>query len=217
MSKPQPAKAPERIVLEGRYTRLEPIAARHAAGLFAATGGEGAEARYRWLPSYPPASLADLGAWIETAIDRDDPLTFAVVDKATDQAVGRQALMRFAPADGSIEIGGVLWGRGCAGTKLATESLYLFARYVFDERGYRRFEWKCNNLNEPSKRAAKRFGFSYEGLFRQHMIVKGENRDTAWFSMLDGEWPRIKAGLERWLDPGNFDADGVQREKLGFA
>lgn len=217
MRAPGPTSGPPgRVVLEGRYARLEPIAPHHAAGLFAATGGEGADARYRWLPDHPPKNVDDIGAWIGGAMRRDDPLTFGVVDRASCQAVGRQALMRIAPADGCIEIGGVLWGRGCAGTRLATEALYLFARYVFDDLGYRRFEWKCNALNEPSRRAARRFGFTFEGLFRQHMIVKGENRDTAWFSMLDGEWPARKAELERWLSPANFDAAGMQLSRLSF-
>lgn len=215
MSTPHAAKGPpERVVLEGRYARLEPISPHHAADLYAATGGEDADMRYRWLSTYPPMSVADLTAWIETAMRSDDPLTFAVVDKTSGQAVGRQTLMRIVPADGCIEIGGVLWGRRCAGTRLATEALYLFARYVFEDLGYRRFEWKCNDRNERSKRAARRFGFTYEGLFRQHMIIKGENRDTAWFSMLDREWPMRKAGFERWLEPENFDAAGVQKSKL---
>jgi RimJ/RimL family protein N-acetyltransferase len=113
-----------------------------------------------------------------------------------------------------IEIGAIYWGPQMARTRRATEALYLFARYIFDDLGYRRFEWKCNDRNAPSKRAATRFGFTYEGTFRQHMIQKGENRDTAWFSMLDGEWPAIRAEYERWLDPANFDADGVQRTAL---
>ena len=119
-------------------------------------------------------------------------MLFAVVDKATGKAEGRQALMRIVPEHGVIEIGSIFWGPAMARRRLATEALYLHARYVFDELGYRRFEWKCNNLNEPSKAAALRFGFTFEGVFRQHMIQKGENRDTAWFSMLDGEWPALR-------------------------
>jgi RimJ/RimL family protein N-acetyltransferase len=115
-----------------------------------------------------------------------------------------------------IEVGGIYWGPGIARSRVTTEALYLHARYIFDDLGYRRFEWKCNDRNEPSKRAAERFGFTFEGVFRQHMIVKGESRDTAWFAMLDGDWPRLKAGYERWLDPANFDADGTQKSKLRF-
>jgi len=214
LSQPHPAQKPQRTVLEGRYARLEPIEPRHAAGLFAATAGEGEAARYRWLMSQPPADEADLRRRLAEAAAIEDPLYFAVVDKATGLAGGQQSLMRIEPAHGVIEIGGVLWGRGVAQTRLATEALYLFAAYVFDTLGYRRFEWKCNDQNEPSKRAARRFGFTFEGVFRQHMIVKGENRDTAWFSIIDGEWPAIRERLEAWLAPDNFDAEGRQRRKL---
>ena len=124
--------------------------------------------------------------------------------------------MRIVPEHGVIEIGSIYWGPAIARTPRATEALYLFARHIFETLGYRRFEWKCNDRNEPSKRAAKRFGFTYEGLFRQHMIAKGENRDTAWFSMLDSEWPERKATFERWLEPSNFDASGQQKTPLRF-
>jgi RimJ/RimL family protein N-acetyltransferase len=122
--------------------------------------------------------------------------------------------MRITPEHGVIEIGNILWGAPIARTRVATEALYLAAKYVFEDLGYRRFEWKCNDLNAPSKRAARRFGFTFEGVFRQHMWVKGANRDTAWFAMLDREWPRIRAAYERWLDPANFDAAGRQRAAL---
>jgi RimJ/RimL family protein N-acetyltransferase len=122
--------------------------------------------------------------------------------------------MRIVPRDGVIEVGGIFWGPNLARRRTATEALYLHARYVFDDLGYRRFEWKCNNRNEASKAAARRFGFQYEGLFRQHMIVKGENRDTAWFAILDGDWKRLRVEYERWLAPENFDADGLQKSKL---
>ena len=147
---------------------------------------------------------------------KDDPLVFAVVDKATGRAEGKQSLMRIVPEHGVIDIGGILCGDRIARTRVATEAQYLFARYAFDELGYRRYEWKCNAMNVPSRRAAERFGFSFEGVFRQHMIVKGENRDTAWFAMIDADWPRIRAGYERWLEPGNFEADGTQRTRLSF-
>ena len=136
---------------------------------------------------------------VKAAAGADDPLFFAVIDKATGRAEGRQALMRIDPVHGAIEIGHVLWGPAIARTRVATEALYLSARYVFDDLGYRRFEWKCNDRNQPSKRAALRFGFAFEGVFRQHMVVKGRNRDTAWFSMLDSEWP----GLGRAIRPGS--------------
>jgi len=212
---PHPAFAPpQRVALEGRYCRLEPLAAAHVPALYAATAGEGEADRYRWLFEAPPANEAALADWVAHAATLEDPLHFAVIDLATGRAAGRQALMRMVPAHGNIEIGSVLWGRGIAKTRLATEALYLFARHAFETLGNRRFEWKTNNFNEPSKRAAHRFGFTAEGVFRQHMIIKGQNRDTAWFSMLDTEWPSRKAGFEAWLSPDNFDAEGRQRRKL---
>jgi RimJ/RimL family protein N-acetyltransferase len=209
------AKAPKPVTLEGRYARLEPIATAHAEDLFTETTDEDGR-RYRWLFSHAPASVAEMRERLEGAASKGDPMFFAVVDRTSRRAVGQQSLMRIAPADGCIEIGGITWGKSMVRTRLATEALYLHARYVFDELGYRRFEWKCNNRNEPSKVAAERFGFTFEGIFRQHMIVKGENRDTAWFAMLDSDWPRLKAGYERWLDPSNFDEDGMQKTKLRF-
>ena len=217
MTAPHPAfSLPQRTVLEGHYVRLEPLSPAHAPALFAATAGEGEDDRYRWLFESPPATEAEFAAWVTAAAQLQDPLHFAVVDRATGLAAGRQALMRMVQKDGVIEIGSVLWGRGVARTRLATEALYLFARYAFETLGNRRFEWKCNNLNGPSKRAAVRFGFTFEGVFRQHMIIKGESRDTAWFSMLDSEWPNRKAGFEAWLAPANFDASGQQKRKLSF-
>lgn len=155
-----------------------------------------------------------MDAWVAKAIASNDPLFFAVVDRTSSKAVGRQALMRITPEHGVIEIGNICWGEGAARTRIATEALFLFARHAFDELGYRRFEWKCNDLNAPSKAAALRFGFSYEGLFRQHMWVKGANRDTAWFSIVDAEWPGLRAEYERWLAPENFDAQGRQKTHL---
>lgn len=217
MIAPHPARSrPARVPLEGRYARLEPLGPQHAAALWAATAGEGEEERYRWLFESPMRGEQAMQAWVENAARLEDPLHFAVIDLATGLAGGRQALMRIVPEHGVIEIGSVLWGRGIARTRLATEALYLFARHIFEDLGYRRFEWKCNALNEPSRRAAARFGFTFEGVFRQHMIIKGVNRDTAWFSMLDSEWPARKAGFERWLDPANFDAAGAQKQKLAF-
>lgn len=153
-------------------------------------------------------------AWIERVAKNDDPLFFTVVDKAGGRAVGRQALMRITPEHGVIEVGNVLWGRGAARTRIATEALFLFARYSFDTLGYRRFEWKCHHANLPSQAAARRFGFAYEGTFRRHMWTKGANRDTVWFAMIDEDWPRLRAAYERWLDPANFDAGGRQRAPL---
>jgi RimJ/RimL family protein N-acetyltransferase len=209
-----PCARPARRVLEGRYARLEPLAAAHAPALFEASSGPGAERRFAYLFDQPPATLADMEAWVAKASRGDDPLFSAVIDRATGRAAGRQALMRVVPEHGVIEIGHILWGPSIARTRAATEALYLAARHVFDDLGYRRFEWKCNNLNEPSKAAALRFGFSFEGIFRQHMWGKGANRDTAWFAIIDAEWPGFKREYERWLDPDNFDADGRQKSKL---
>jgi len=208
---------PERIALEGRYTRIEPLdAARHGDDLLASARAPGAEDRFRYLFEDAPADRAAFSPWLEKAVSSADPLFFATIDKRTGRAEGRQALMRIDNVHGVIEIGSILWGPAIARSRVTTETLYLFASYVFDTLGYRRFEWKCNNLNEPSKRAAERFGFVYEGIFRQHMVAKGQNRDTAWFAMIDADWPRLKAGYERWLSPENFDEAGQQKTKLTF-
>jgi RimJ/RimL family protein N-acetyltransferase len=209
-----PCPRPERVVLDGRYARLEPLSAAHAADLLEASAAPGAEARFAYLFDVPPAGIADMHAWVAKAGAGADPLFSAVIDKSTGRAAGRQALMRITPEHGVIEIGNILWGPAISRTRVSTEALYLAARHVFEDLGYRRFEWKCNDLNEPSKAAAKRFGFSYEGLFRQHMWAKGANRDTAWFSMLDSEWPRFRREYDRWLEPSNFDAGGRQKTKL---
>ena len=206
---------PQRVVLEGRYCRLEPLdAARHAATLFAASSGPGAEERFRYLAEPAPDEAA-FAAWIDRAARSDDPLFHAVVDRASGHAEGRQSYLRTTPEHGVIEIGHVLWGPGIARTRVATEALGLYAAHAFDVLGYRRFEWKCDARNEPSRRAALRFGFTYEGTFRQHMVVRGQNRDTAWFAMTDGEWPAIRERLAAWLEPSNFDEAGRQGTPLG--
>jgi RimJ/RimL family protein N-acetyltransferase len=209
-----PRKLPRRIVHEGRYARLEPIdPKRHGDALFAASMGPGAPERHRYLFD----SLMDREAfqtWLEERTRTDDPLMFAVIDKATGRAEGRQCLMRIDTVHGVIEIGSILWGPAIARKRVATEALYLMARHVFEALGYRRFEWKCHAGNEPSRRAASRFGFSYEGISRNHMVAKGRSRDTAWFAMIDAEWPALKAEYERWLDPANFDEDGAQLTRL---
>ena len=144
----------------------------------------------------------------------EDPLFHALVDQRTNACGGRQALMRIVPQHGVIEIGNIYWGPQVARTRLATEALYLYADHVFGALGYRRFEWKCDALNGPSRAAALRFGFKFEGVFEQHMVVKGRNRDTAWFALLDHEWPGLKAAYEAWLAPDNFDEAGNQRTRL---
>lgn len=205
---------PQRIVLDGRYARLEPLDSRHTNDLFAASTAPGAEDRFRFLFDNPPADRDAFDTWMAKAAASADPFYFAVIDKQTGDAGGRQALMRIVPAHGVIEIGSILWGPRIARTRVATEALYLTVEYVFEQLGYRRLEWKCNVRNEPSCRAALRFGFRYEGTFRQHMVVKGENRDTAWFAMTDGDWLARKEDFLAWLSPENFDAAGRQKSKI---
>jgi RimJ/RimL family protein N-acetyltransferase len=212
---PQPAKIPERVNLDGRYARLEPVGLQHAADLFRAARDGDAAQRFTYLFDHQPQSEAEMAAYIISASSKADPLMWAIVDKATGRAEGRQSLLRITPEHATIEIGNIYWGPRLARTRVATEALYLHARHVFEVLGYRRFEWKCNDLNEPSKAAARRFGFTFEGVFRQHMIVKGNSRDTAWFAMLDVEWPAIRVEFERWLDPSNFNTDGSQKTRLG--
>jgi RimJ/RimL family protein N-acetyltransferase len=206
---------PGRTVLEGRHVRLEPLdPARHGDDLYlAATEGD-AQARFRYLFEYPPSSRAEFQSWLEKVAASEDPLFFAVVDKASGMAVGRQTLMRIDTVHGVIETGSIHWGPRMQRSPKSTEAIFLHARHVFDDLGYRRFEWKCHNENAPSKLAAVRFGFVFEGIFRQHMVAKGANRDTAWYSMIDKDWPRLRAAYESWLDPANFDAAGQQKRRL---
>jgi RimJ/RimL family protein N-acetyltransferase len=209
-----PRPRPTRVALDGHWCRLEPLdPARHGDTLFAASMAPGAETRFRWLFEAPqPRDVFD--AWLARMAASDDPLVFAVIDRATGRCEGRQSFMRITPEHGVIEIGSILWGPAIARTRVATEALYLFARHAFETLGYRRFEWKCDARNAPSIAAAGRFGFEHEGVFRQHMVVKDDSRDTAWFAMLDRDWPRLRAAFDTWLAAGNFDADGRQRERL---
>lgn len=205
---------PDRQTLEGRYCRLEPLdPGRHGDALFHAITGAEAERLHRYLPDPVPASRADFEGWMTTRAASTDPLFFAVIDRATGRVEGRQSLMDINAAQGSAEIGHILWGPRIAGTRIATEAFFLLADYTFG-LGYRRYQWRCNAANQPSRRAAARFGYTFEGVFRQHMVVKGENRDTAWYSILDGEWPALRAAYLRWLAPDNFDADGRQVRRL---
>lgn len=215
LSKWNGALKPERIVLGGTYVRLEPLDVnRHASALFRSALEEGRDERFRYLFDSPPQDEACFVGWAETAAASGDPMFFAVVPKGTGRAEGRQALMRIDPANGVIEIGNILWGPTIARSRVTTEAFFLFAAYVFDKLGYRRLEWKCDDRNLPSKRAAKRFGFTFEGVFRNHMVVKGENRDTAWFSIVVREWPLLSEALTRWLAVSNFDDAGLQRHRL---
>ena len=211
----QPRPRPERKVIDGRYARLEPLsAAKHGDGLYEASSVADIGGRFAWLPDYPPQTRADFQPWLDKVEASEDPLFFTVIDKASGKIAGRQTLMRIDAAYGVIEIGNIYWGPVISRKPAATEAQFLFMKYIFDDLGYRRYEWKCNNRNEPSKRAAERFGFKFEGIFRQHLVVKGENRDTAWYSIIDKEWPALRSAYEAWLDPANFDGEGRQKRRL---
>ncbi len=211
----KPCPRPEFKDFEGRYVRLEPLEVeRHGEGLYTASTMEDADFRFRYLPDEAPESHDGFKPWLERAAASEDPMFFAVIDLASRRVAGRQSLMRIDPANGVVEIGNILWSSIIARQPAATEAFYLFARHIFDELGYRRFEWKCDNLNAPSKRSALRFGFQFEGIFRQHLVIKGRNRDTAWFSMLDNEWPPIRRSIEAWLEESNFDESGQQIARL---
>jgi RimJ/RimL family protein N-acetyltransferase len=208
---------PEQKIIQGRYCRLEPLNSQsHGDQLFEAIAGPEAERLHRWLADPVPKSRADFDTWLLPKVASDDPLYFAVINQETGRVEGRQTLMDINTSFGSAEIGHILWGPNIAGTRVTTEAFFLFANVMFS-LGYRRYQWRCNANNEPSRRAAQRFGYTFEGIFRNHMIVKGESRDTAWYSILDTEWPRLKAGFEEWLRPENFDASGQQKYKLTFS
>lgn len=209
--RPKPSTQP----MEGRFVRLEKLdAAQHTDGLFDASAQPDGDERFRWLPDLPPADRAEFRTWVAQAAASEDPIFFAVIDKATGKIAGRQTFMRMDTANGVAEIGHIYWGPLVSRRPAATEALFLFARHIFDDLGYRRFEWKCNNDNLPSKRAAARFGFRPEGVFHQHLIVKGRNRDTAWFAMLDKDWAKLRPAYEAWLAAENFDHQGAQLRKL---
>jgi len=213
-----PAKSPERAPLAGTSVRLEPLdPARHGRPLFKASHEEegAADLLFRHLPYGPFVGFDDFAAWLDQHAASTDPLFFAIVDMETLTPQGMASYLRMAPEHGVIEIGHIWFSPGLQRTRKATEAIYLMSKHAFDDLGYRRLEWKCDALNEPSRRAAERFGFTFEGVFRQHMVVKGRNRDSAWFSILDGEWPLVRAAFEAWLAPENFDKHGAQRRSLG--
>ena len=206
---------PERAALHGKLVRLEPLnAAKHGDALYAAEIAGDAEERFRYLYDTVPTSRAAYQPWLDKAEASEDPLFSVVIEQATNAVIGRQTLMRIDAANGVVETGNIHWGPQMQRSPKSTEAFYLHASYVFDTLGYRRFEWKLNNLNEPSHKAALRFGFSFEGIFRQHLVVKGQNRDTAWYAMIDKNWPVIKQAFETWLQPSNFDQSGQQIARL---
>ena len=204
-----PRPGPARI--EGRYTLLERLSPDHAAPLFAAY--EGHDWVWDYMPVGPFASLEAFQDWLVQAATRDDPMFYAIRDGDSGAWVGFASFLRIDPAVGSVEVGFIAMSPALQRTRAATEAIYLMMQWAFDA-GYRRFEWKCDALNAPSRRAARRFGFAFEGVFRQATIVKGRNRDTAWFAVIDRDWPQLRAAYETWLDPGNFDAGGAQMQSL---
>jgi RimJ/RimL family protein N-acetyltransferase len=206
-----PPPRPARAILEGRTCRLEPLdPSRHGADLHAANLLDTDHRNWTYLSYGPFARLDDYLDWVRSVAGTDDPQFHAIVAK---NAVGVASYLRIDPEAGSIEVGHINYSPRLQRTVAATEAMYLMMRRVF-ELGYRRYEWKCNALNAPSRAAAQRLGFSYEGIFRQARVDKGRNRDTAWYAMIDREWPAIDRAFQRWLDPSNFDADGRQRTSL---
>ncbi len=202
--------------MSGRLVDVEPLEpAKHAPSLWDAVKGPENDYLWTYLSDGPYMDAAAFEQSIARKSATADPLYFAIVDNATRRAVGYASYMRIEPAHCCMEVGGILFTPLLQRATGATEAMFLMARYAFEELRYRRYEWKCDALNEPSRRAALRLGFKYEGTFRQHMIVKGRNRDTAWYSILDSEWPARKAAFERWLDPSNFDRQGRQIRSLG--
>jgi RimJ/RimL family protein N-acetyltransferase len=210
---PTPAPRPGPVTLKGRYGRLEKLCPDHARDLWMAFAGHDRVWTYIAMDG-PFANAAEFVPFIAMRAAADDPYAYAIID-ASERAVGYVTLLRIVPNMRVIEVGHVLYSPALQRTPLGTETQYLLARYVFETLGYRRYEWKCDALNAASCRAALRYGFTYEGTFRQYMIAKGRNRDNAWFSMLDSEWPARKASFERWLGPDNFDAEGRQKISLG--
>lgn len=210
-----PGRRPGRTTMPGRLVTLVPLDPRaHGDALYEGTRGEAGDRLWRYLFEGPFPDRASFDIHLERIAASEDPLFLAIVDSASRNAVGYAAYMRIEPVHRVIEVGSILYTPRLQQTTLATEAMYLMARHAFEDLGYRRYEWKCNALNAASRRAALRFGFRFEGIFRQHMIVKGRSRDTAWFSMLDSEWPVRKANFERWLDPANFGQDGRQKVAL---
>ncbi|MGQ4878686.1 GNAT family N-acetyltransferase [Billgrantia sp. LNSP4103-1] len=216
----RPARRPGRTPLTGRLAHLEPLAIeRHADSLHAAflLPGEGPHdapaARWTYVGGMPFADAGQCRTWLAARAESDDPLFFAIVEPASGRALGLASYLNIVPEHGSIEVGHLHFSPMLRRTPAATEAMLLLMRHAF-ELGYRRYEWKCDAFNAASRRAAERLGFRFEGIFRQHRVANGRNRDTAWFSLLDSEWPTIEARLERWLAPENFDAQGRQRRSL---
>jgi RimJ/RimL family protein N-acetyltransferase len=210
-----PRQRPPATPTQGRFCRIESLdPARHAADLYQAYSQASDGRLWTYLSNEPFQDAASFDAYMAKAAASTDPMHHAIIDLASGKAIGTAALMRIDPVNGVIEVGHVAYSPLLQRTAHATEAQYLFMKRVFEELGYRRFEWKCDSLNEPSRKAAVRYGFTFEGIFRQAIVYKGRTRDTAWYSMLDSEWPALRAGYEAWLAPENFDAQGRQRRTL---
>lgn len=206
---------PPKKVLSGKYCRVEPLGMdAHAANLYASFVGVENDSLWTYLPYGPYESFEPYREWVASVESSMDPLFFAVINAESDEAIGLASYLRIEPAVGAIEVGHINFSPQLRKTAAATESMFLMMQYVFDELGYRRYEWKCDALNAGSRAAAQRFGFSFEGIFRQATMYKGRNRDTAWFSILDSEWSKQKEAFEQWLEPNNFDENGHQRRRL---
>jgi RimJ/RimL family protein N-acetyltransferase len=207
---------PARRPLRGSHVLLRPVdAATDAGPLYEVSHlPHGDPAIWTYLPDGPYDDAEHLAQMLKWAEASEEQLYFTLVRLADDRPLGLASYLRITPEFGAIEIGHIWFGVPLQRTTAATEAIYLLARHAFDDLGYRRLEWKCNALNAPSRRAAERFGFRFEGVFRKHQVVKGRNRDTAWFSIIDDEWPAIRSAFEAWLAPGNFDRDGVQKRPL---
>jgi len=207
-----PPPRPDGTAMQGRHARLEALdAERHAALIFQAF--DGYDEVWDYMPDGPFASAAQFHRWVRGATARDDILFYAIRDRDAGHFAGFASYLRIKPAAGSIEVGYIALAPALQRTRAATEAMYLMMKWAFGA-GYRRYEWKCDALNRASRRAAQRLGFSYEGVFRQATVVKGRNRDTAWFSVIDSEWPALDEAFRLWLSPSNFDAKGQQRERL---
>lgn len=210
----KPPAPPSRTTHAGRYCRLEPLEVeRHGAQLYAAFALDSEGRDWTYLPYGPFASEDEFLEWVRRSSASSDPIFFAIVEQTTGKAAGIASYLRITPASGSIEVGHIHYSPLLQGTTAATEAMYLMMKHAF-ELGYRRYEWKCDALNARSRAAAERLGFTFEGIFRQATVYKGRNRDTAWYSVIDREWPALKEAFERWLDPENFDEHGRQRRRL---
>jgi RimJ/RimL family protein N-acetyltransferase len=207
---------PARPTLQGEHVLVRPLlAAEDAESLYGVSHPpSGDPAVWTYLPHGPYARAEAMRAALDAQEASEDPMFFSIVPVAVGTACGFASYLRITPEFGVIEVGYIMLGAPLQRTTAATEAIYLFLRHAFDDLGYRRFEWKCDALNAPSRRAALRFGFAFEGVFRQHMVIKGRNRDTAWFAIIDRDWPGVKAAFEAWLSPENFDSDGRQRRRL---